>query len=239
MCHILPFPHPLSPFWHVWHRVWFVFAFLWVRASIYEQARMGGCTQGVHVRVPVAVGCVRRGHLVTPTMLRSLWSAVSVAVVVCHGDWMLAAQHFQPRQPTSEKEIWVAEMEGLLPCYFQSPLPVQHHPRYSIWELECVWCLWCVWVLERRSAAEWGRKCCACEKQVIFMRIFWFCICSYRLVCSGVEALEHLRPSWKSSYSINKKLLHFYTPIAACSSMRTVGLFYDLLQEIHWSFATN
>lgn len=33
---------------------------------------VGLCTQEVHVRVPDAVGCVRRGHLVTPTMLWSL-----------------------------------------------------------------------------------------------------------------------------------------------------------------------
>lgn len=100
-------------------------------------------TRCVCVRAQCAnVMCVE-GHLVTPALPWSLWSAVSVAVVVSRGDWRLAAQHFQPRQPTSEKEIWVAEMEGLLPSYLQSPLPVQRHPRYSIWEPVCVWCLWC------------------------------------------------------------------------------------------------
>lgn len=75
------------------------------------------------------------GHLVTPAMPCSLWSAVSVAVVVSCGDGRLAAQHFQPRQPTSEKEIWVVQMEGLLLSYLQNPVLVQHHPPYSIWEL--------------------------------------------------------------------------------------------------------
>lgn len=75
------------------------------------------------------------GHLVTPAMPCSLWSAVSVAFVVSCGDGRLAAQHFQPRQPTSEKEIWVVQMEGLLLSYLQNPVLVQRHPPYSIWEL--------------------------------------------------------------------------------------------------------
>lgn len=60
---------------------------------------------------------------------------------------------------TSEKEIWVTEMEGLLPSYFQSPLPVQHHPRYSIWEPECVWCLRCMRVLEGGGEEGEGVLC--------------------------------------------------------------------------------
>lgn len=118
--------------------------------------------QGVCAWARCAIVLCVKGHLVTPAMPWSLWSAVSVAVVVSRGDWRLAAQHFQPRQPTSEKEIWVAQMEGLLPSYLQSPLPVQRHPRYSIWEPVCVWCLWCGVVCECWGFRGGWRGNCAC-----------------------------------------------------------------------------
>lgn len=94
--------------------------------AIYMQSAGAGAQCGSELSV--------EGHLVTPAMPCSLWSAVSVASVVSCGDGRLAAQHFQPRQPTSEKEIWVVQMEGLLLSYLQNPVLVQRHPPYSIWE---------------------------------------------------------------------------------------------------------
>lgn len=138
----------------------------------------------------------REGHLVTPTMLWSLWSAVSVAVVVCRGDWMLAAQHFQPRLQTSEKEIWVAEMEGLLPSYLQSPLPVQHHPRYSIWEPVCVWCLRCMWVLGvvERGNREGGKSVCGCVGGVTLWGISGLKFCQQAFfVYTGTQMCEYIK----------------------------------------------
>lgn len=89
------------------------------------------------------------------------------------GDWRLAAQHFQPRQLTSEKEIWVDQMEGLLPSYLQHSALVQCHPRYSIWELVCVVpAVMCVRELG-------GKGGCSCECTFTRKCKLWMCACRH------------------------------------------------------------
>lgn len=162
-----------------------------------QVARTWKGSQAVHLEGLRAVCGICVSGVPTRCARRAIWSAVpGRGACEVLSAWLLRCPvategllhgTSSPRQPTSEKEIWVAQMEGLLPELFQSLPPLQRHPRYSIWEPTCIHARASACVC-RLGLGRW-QGVLVCVEPGTFMRSLglssWFL--QARVVCPGAQ----------------------------------------------------